>query len=53
MTSQLSSQKGVSASGVRLFERALACGFQPSRTSCGPAQFLRARREAGKKRRAI
>jgi hypothetical protein len=44
MSPRLSHQKNVSKSGVRLFERALASGYQPSPSSTGPAKFLRARR---------
>jgi hypothetical protein len=46
MSPQIKSAKGVSRSGVRLFSRALALGFLPSRTSCGPANFLRRFKEA-------
>jgi hypothetical protein len=46
MNHPIKSSKGVSASGVRLFNRALASGFVPSPTSCGPAKFLRLRKQA-------
>ncbi len=50
MTKKLSSQKGVSKSGVQLFGRALACGYIPSPFSCGPAKYLRRRKAAIKAR---
>jgi len=45
----LKSSKGVSASGVRLLNRAMSAGYVPSPTSCGPAKFLRMRRDAKNK----
>ena len=48
----LKSSKGVSASGVRLFNRALGIGYQPSPTSVGPARFLRLRKQAKSHRKA-
>jgi hypothetical protein len=46
MNHPIKSSKGVSASGVRLFNRALAIGYQPSPTSVGPAKFIRLRKQA-------
>ena len=43
MNKPFKSEKGVSMSGVRLLEKAIACDFEPSKTSCGPRRFLRVR----------
>ena len=44
MTPRLSSQNGVSSSGVRLLEKAEACGLRVTPTSCGPREYLRRRK---------
>ena len=43
MTLSIKSSKGVSASGVRLLNRALSAGLVPHRHSPGPAHYLRYR----------
>ena len=40
MNAPLKSSKGVSTSVLRLLEKAMACGFQPGKFSCGPRRWL-------------